>query len=575
MTILSIIFAYFKKASNYIRFRAGIVLLLVFLNSFLETLSSLFIFPFIMLISGNHDSANGSLFAKLNLYFQDYNSSDLIFYYSCFLLIFYAFKTLFSFSVQKFQFNFIYNLLLEESLARLNDYLTVDYQISKSLHSSLVIRNIATDVQNFHLNFLMPFLTLISETAVFSMMIFALLLIYPFATIYVTIALGLTSYIFIRLVKQKVRNFGIQEKVEGARKISGISDIVSLYREIKVYGAELFFLDKYKKIEESFTSASRYSMLLNQTPRLFVEFITFALLFSSVILMVLREIDLNIFLPILSIFAIVAVRLLPSINRITQSYSRMIFYKSSSESIFHGATMIQETSVNNDYQYEGLEGWKSIRIKNLSFGYDQSESKVFQNLNFEIGRNQILCITGSSGSGKSTFVEILLGLLKPSEGKILVDDHDIQQCMSEWQSRLAYIPQDIYLMDVSIRENLLFGSDGSIITDDIMWEILEKVQLSKYFQSVGITLDFKVGENGCKFSGGQKQRIAIARALIRGADIIVMDESTSALDNETEQFIIDVIRDASSSATFIIIAHKALTINNADCVVDFNKTITN
>lgn len=184
-----------------------------------------------------------------------------------------------------------------------------------------------------------------------------------------------------------------------------------------------------------------------------------------------------------------------------------------------------------------------------------------------------MCLTGASGSGKSTFAEVLLGLLMPTTGGIFLNGMDIKTSMKEWRTKVAYIPQEIHLMDTSIRENLLFGLNKDNITDQLLWNTLNNVQLSDFFHSNFIDLDYIVGENGGKFSGGQKQRIAIARALIRGAEIIIMDESTSALDKDTEQSIIDFIRVASVSTTFIIIAHNILTIKSADYVIDLNSII--
>lgn len=570
MSVHKIIFLYYNSLANKTKLFTLLVILLIFLSALLETIASILIVPYIMLISNNYSNSN-AFFAIFNKIFLKNNKSDMIFYFSFFLLLVFAAKSFFTFFVQRFQFNFIYNLLLKGSLQRFSKFLEMDYEKSKTLHSSLVIRNIATDTQNFHLNFLIPFFTVTSEVAIFILMLIVLFLTYPLPTLTVLIVLGVSSFSYTRFVRQKTRLFGRIEQVEGARKISIINDIVKLFREIKLYESKEYFLNKYQNSEKMFINASRYSMVLNQTPRIFIEFTTFSLMFIGVIFMIYLDSNLNNFLPILSIFAVVAVRLLPSINRIVQSFTRMIYYKSSYNSIFEDTNSVDSFLTSSGIKI--FDNWKFIEIRDLSFIYQNSGKVVFRKLNFDIERNKILCLTGASGSGKSTFAEVLLGLLMPTTGGIFLNGMDIKTSMKEWRTKVAYIPQEIHLMDTSIRENLLFGLNKDNITDQLLWNTLNNVQLSDFFHSNFIDLDYIVGENGGKFSGGQKQRIAIARALIRGAEIIIMDESTSALDKDTEQSIIDFIRVASVSTTFIIIAHNILTIKSADYVIDLNSII--
>lgn len=571
MSVYKIILLYYNSLTSKIKLFTCLVILLIFLSALLETIASILIVPYIMIISNNYSNSNVAFFTKLNEIFLKNNKSDMIFYYSIVLLFVFAAKSFFTFFVQRLQFNFIYNLLLKSSLERFSKFLEMEYEKSKTLHSSLIIRNIATDTQNFHLNFLIPFFTVTSEVAIFILMLMVLFLTYPLPTITVLIVLGVSSFSYTRFVRKKTRLFGIIEQVEGARKISIINDIVKLFREIKLYESKEYFLRKYQNSEKMYIEASRYSMVLNQTPRIFIEFTTFSIMFIGVIFMIYLDYNLNNFLPILSIFAIVAVRLLPSMNRIVQSFTRMNYYKSSYNSIFEDSSIEDLVPINSDIKI--FDSWKFIEIRDLSFSYQNSGKVAFHQLNFNIERNKILCLTGASGSGKSTFAEVLLGLLMPSTGSIFLNGIDIRTCMKEWRNKVAYIPQEIHLMDTSIRENLLFGLDKDNISDDLLWNTLNNVQLSEFLHSNCIDLNYIVGENGGKFSGGQKQRFAIARALIRGAEIIIMDESTSALDKETEQSIIDFIRVASGSTTFIIIAHNILTIKSADYVLDFNSTI--
>lgn len=568
MSVYKIILLYFNSLTGKTKIFTWLVILLIFLSALFETIASVLIFPYIMVISNNITYSNNQIFAKLNEIILISSRSEMILYFSIFLLFIFAAKSLFSLFVQRLQFNFIYDLLLKNSMLRFADYLDMEYENSKTLHSSLIIRNIATDTQNFHLNFLVPFFIVTSEVAIFILMLSVLFLTYPLPTLTVFIVLGISSFSYTRFVRQRTKLFGRTEQVEGARKISIINDVIKLFREIKLYDSKVYFLRKYENSEKLFSEASRYSMVLNQTPRIVIEFITFSIMFIGVIIMITIDYNLDNFLPILSIFAIVAVRLLPSMNRIVQSFTRMIYYKSSYNSIFRESNTRESVLKCSDNK--NFDSWKFIEVRDLSFSYQNTGKVAFKQLNFDIERNKILCLTGASGSGKSTFAEILLGLLIPTTGGIFINKTDIRTCMNIWRTKVAYIPQEIHLMDTSIRENLLFGLNNERISDDVLWNALNNVQLSEFLKSNSIDLNYIVGENGGKFSGGQKQRIAIARALIRGAEIIVMDESTSALDSETELALSQVIRSLSRDTTFILIAHKTISINNADKVINFN-----
>ena len=211
---------------------------------------------------------------------------------------------------------------------------------------------------------------------------------------------------------------------------------------------------------------------------------------------------------------------------------------------------------------------KSISVEELSFSYDEGEENVIDDVSFEIGKNTSVAFIGPSGAGKTTMVDIMLGVLKPQKGAVKVDGSNIADCMDAWHKKVGYIPQNIYLMDESLRKNIAFGVPEDEIDDEKVWKVLREAQLESVVKEMDEKLDTVIGEMGVRLSGGQRQRIGIARALYRDPEILVLDEATSALDTETEKAVMEAIDSLHGRMTLIIIAHRLSTIKNCDVVYE-------
>lgn len=248
-----------------------------------------------------------------------------------------------------------------------------------------------------------------------------------------------------------------------------------------------------------------------------------------------------------------------------------MFNKPAIDAVYRDLKQIDElenSKVSKDVNEKTLGLKKSIKIEKLSFKYPDAENFVLQNVNFEIFKNKSTAFIGPSGAGKTTLADIILGALEPTEGCIWADTVNIQEHMNAWHKNLGYIPQSIYLMDDTIRNNIAFGIRNEDIEEDKVWKALEQAQLKEFIQSLDRGLDTEIGEGGVRLSGGQRQRIGIARALYNDPEVLVLDEATSALDNETEGAVMEAIDRLSGTKTLIIIAHRLTTIKNCDIIYE-------
>ena len=280
--------------------------------------------------------------------------------------------------------------------------------------------------------------------------------------------------------------------------------------------------------------------------------------------------------PALSAFAMGAFRILPSLGRISSALNTAIYYMPSLNHVYENLQRINDYQ-EKDYK-ESETGAESDRIilkngidiENISWHYKNSDVYVIHNLNLTIKKGTSVAFVGQSGAGKTTLADIILGLLEPQEGKVLIDGNDIYHMGKQLGKIMGYVPQTVYLTDDTIRNNVAFGIEGSDIDDDKVWDALEQAQLKQFVKNLNQGLDTFVGDRGVRFSGGQRQRIAIARALYENPDIIIFDEATAALDNETELAVMESIHALQGYKTIIIIAHRLTTIKDCDEIYEIS-----
>ena len=326
-------------------------------------------------------------------------------------------------------------------------------------------------------------------------------------------------------------------------------------------------MDSFEGYGKKKMRAVRNNNVLGQAPKFVIETVCIgAILFVLVVKIYMGE-DLSTMIPQLAAFALAAFKLLPSVSKINNFANLIIFLKPSVDLIYRD---IKDTEDMRNYELSDAasgdeyksEDVKSISIENVSYRYPHTERDVLHNVSFTVPLGYAVGMIGPSGSGKSTMADVILGILTPSEGRVMYGSMNVHAHPIKWSKKLAYIPQSIYLADETIRNNIAFGINDEEINEEKVWTALKEAQLKEFVESLPEGLDTMVGERGVRLSGGQRQRIGIARALYDDPEILVLDEATSALDSETEAAVMEAIDSLMGRKTLIIIAHRLSTIRN-------------
>jgi len=559
--LLGTLVASFRIFDSQARRKLILLLLLMIGGAMLEALGAAIIVPFIAVI--NDPSYLSSQLLMRELYARSLLGTPAAFIaaISLGLLVFFVGKNFYLLMMARAQFRFIYKEMPRFSSALFSRCMARPMSTHVQTNSSEMIRNVSNEVFMFFTNFLIPAMTLLTEVMVLVAILIVLIWIAPVPTVIAVVILGSLTRLFYALVRPRIRHYGKLQQLHNAERIKWVNQGLGSIKESKVLGREKYFIDRFLIHEKHFSDAARYAMLLNQTPRLFIETIAFAALFIGVAMALELGQDRASVLPVLALFAVAAVRLLPSLNRILLSVTRMAYYRPAAEIVLkaHSDTILEKIQVA-EKPWRNISHWEILKFEDVSFAYPESQDVVV-NLNLTIRRGTSVALIGPSGSGKTTIADLVLGLLAPTKGRILLDDEDIQSFGDGWRKHLGYIPQSIYLLDDSIRRNVAFGLEDEDIDDERVWNALRLARLEDHVRGLAEMLSTFIGENGGQLSGGQRQRLGIARALYGDPDFIVLDEATSALDEVTEKEIADTLDGLKGVKTLLIIAHRPETIN--------------
>lgn len=353
--------------------------------------------------------------------------------------------------------------------------------------------------------------------------------------------------------------------------------IQSIYglKDVKVLHREEFFVRNYYESGAIGADVARNYAVMNNTPRLLIETVFIAAMLSFILVFTLRGGDFTALFSKLAAFAMAAVRVMPATNRINTYLSEIAYAQPCLDYLYENLTESMKLDVNGSVT--GLLGEKKeenppltltdrIVLDHISYSYPNTDKLIFEDAHMEVKKGQSVGIMGPSGAGKSTIVDILLGLLHVQEGTITCDGRNVFENYPSWLSKIGYIPQSIYLIDESIRDNIAFGIDADKIDDERIWEALEEAQLKSFVEELPEGLDTTIGDRGVRISGGQRQRLGIARALYHNPEILVFDEATSALDGDTETAVMEAINSFHGKKTMVIIAHRLNTIEKCDVI---------
>ena len=418
---------------------------------------------------------------------------------------------------------------------------------------------------------ILAMLQMASEVVV-SLLIFLVLIFQDVKmTVFIILVFGIMTLLILKVFKPKLNKIGAKNQALQSRIAKWRIQATYGLKDVKVLNREEFFVRNYFETGSVGADVARNYAVLNNSPRLLIETTFIGSVLAYIVIYINGGGDTASILTTLTTFALAAIRVLPSVNRINTYITEIAYTQPSLDFVYENLqegmktdAMLAERKANS--QVEKLKLEDKIELDNISFHYPDSDKYIFEGAHMEVPKGKSVGIMGTSGAGKSTIVDVLLGLLHAQSGTITCDGVDIFKNYESWLAQIGYIPQSIYLIDESIRDNIAFGIDADKIDEERIWKVLEEAQLKEFVEELPEGLDTTIGDRGVRLSGGQRQRIGIARALYNDPEILVFDEATSALDNDTEAAVMEAVNSFHGKKTMVIIAHRLNTIEKCDII---------
>ncbi len=549
------------------------LIFIMLIGAVLETLGVSSILPVMNVVLEENAIENHVYLQFICQVFQIDNTRDLMILVMSGLIIIFTVKNVFLFFQQKVQLKFVYTNQFATSRRMMINFMQRPYEYYLNADTSVIQRSITSDVNNMY-GLILALLQLCSECIVFICLAAISLVTDVWMSITVTLLLLVVLFVIKCILKPIMKKAGEENQDYYSGLYKWIDQSVMGIKEIKIACRENYFINEYSKCGAGYVSAVQRYNLYNATPRLLIETVAIAGMVLYMMMQLLRGTEVIDIMPQITLLALVAMRLIPCANRINNHLTSIAYF----EPFFMGVSdNLQEEIRDESIDYEAetyqkkievekLDIKDKIELKNITYKYPNTDVLIFDDASMEIPIGKSVGIVGTSGSGKTTVVDIMLGLLRLQSGDILADGVEVREHYREWLKNIGYIPQSIFMIDDSIRKNVAFGYAEEDIDDNKVWEALKEAQLDEFVKGLPEGLDTSIGERGIRISGGQRQRIGIARALFEDPEVLVLDEATSALDNDTEAAIMESINRLHGRKTLVIIAHRLQTIEKCDMV---------
>lgn len=557
-----------------------LLVMMMLIGAVLETAGVGLVIPVMQMVLDEHAVENSEYLQVICdiLHIARDDSKTLIVVTMLALIMVFVVKNIFLFFQQKAQLKFVYTNQFATSRRMMINFMQRPYEYYLNADTSVIQRSITSDVNNMY-GLILSLLQLFSEAVVFACLVMVSLVSDIWMTVTVTVVLVAALVIIKWILKPIMKKAGEENQDYYSGLYKWIDQSVMGIKEIKIANRESYFINEYAKCGAGYVNAVQRYNLYNATPRLLIETLAIAGMIFYMMFQLLQGTAVKDIMPQVMALGVAAMRLIPCANRINNHLTSISYF----EPFFMGVSNnlkeeIRDESIDYDeatYQkkveVEKLKIEDKIQLKNIVFKYPNTEVLIFDHADMEIPVGQSVGIVGTSGAGKTTVVDILLGLLQIQEGQILADGVEVREHYRSWLKNIGYIPQSIFMIDSTIRKNVAFGYAEEEIDDEKVWRALKEAQLDEFVKGLPEGLDTSIGERGIRISGGQRQRIGIARALFEDPEVLVLDEATSALDNETEAAIMDSINRLHGRKTLIIIAHRLQTIEKCDMVYRIEK----
>jgi ATP-binding cassette, subfamily B, bacterial PglK len=557
-----------KKKSIYLTF-------FILIAALLDTLGIASIIPLVAILSNPNLIEGNILTNKIYIFFNINDPQIFLFYLGATFFIFFTISMVVKALAIYFQLRFA--LMCEYTMGKrlLQNYLHQPYTWFLNRHSSDLAKNVLSTVNQIINQALLPLLNLISQVIVIFFIIILLVIIDPKLTFIASLTLGIFYGIIYLSYSNLVNRKGLERVKCDQDRYAALSNAFGSIKETKLGNLENFFIQKFSNPAKNFAKNAAAVQTISVLPRYLFEAIAFGGLLLIILYLMRQNNNFNSILPILSVYIFAGYRLMPAIQQLYISFISLRFANAAIESVYE----IKPVKLNLNPLNNKLDLKKEISLKNIVYFYPKSSKTNLKNISLKILANTSIGVVGHTGSGKTTLIDVILGLLEPHEGVLMVDNAIIDKNnLSLWQNNIGYVPQQIFLIDDTLASNIAFGIDTKLIDHEVIEHVSKIANLHDFvINELPEKYNTIIGERGIRLSGGQRQRIGIARALYNNPSILILDEATNSLDNLTERNVMSSLHNLRNKITIILIAHHINTIKKCDQIIlmDNGKIIAN
>ena len=565
------IFKKFNKVLNKKqKSRVVVLIFMILIGAVLETLGVSMIYPLIETVMMPEVFEQNAMIVWIcNV--LGYTSAEQFVTFMLLALIFiFIFKNLYLLLLYYVQHSFITNSQYRISRDLLKVYLNRPYEFYLNASTGDIMRTVYSDSTGIF-NLLLQCMQFVTEFMVAIFLGTYLLIIDPVMTIVMGILLVGITLLSSAFLKPRISRIGEESRQQQSKMYKTIMQSINSVKDVKVYAKEDAFLGIYRKYGKRYYNLARDHEVLSSVPRLAIEAFSLSGVLAYMAVMMKLGQNVQTMVPQLSAFAVAAVRLLPSASRINTYLANIAYYRPTLDYVYANVELpknVDERAAEAKAvtETDKLKFHDCIKVEQLYYKYPNTDKYIFENARMQVPYGKSVGIMGPSGAGKTTVVDIMLGLLKVESGTITCDGVNVLEHYGQWLANIGYISQTINMVDDTIRANIAFGVDVDDIDDARVWQVLEEAQLADFVRNLPNGINTVIGERGVRISGGQRQRVGIARALYHDPEILILDEATSALDNDTEAAIMEAIENFHGRKTMLIIAHRLKTIENCDII---------
>ena len=546
--------------SNFIN-RIIFLSFLLIASVFFELLGISLMLPTISIIAEGNFSIYENEFSQLSNYFEVSRTNFIL---SLLVLVFFI-KTIFYLIFHWYQFSFAASLNSTLATKLFNKYIYAKYDFYLKRNSSMLIRNVCGEADVFVKKLLLPLIHLILDILIIVGIITVLLLIEFKSVFIVALVYILFGSIFLLLIKKKLKEIGEGHLLNSQKRILISQSAFQGIKSIKIFLKEDIFLKYFKFFTNNNLLLTRSQAFLMSIPRHFFELLTVSLFALLTILFFNDVPSFGQMIPKLTLFAAAAVKLVPSVNKIIINLQILRAGTASLDNLYGEFKNLDKVeTINKDLREFNFKN--TIKVENLSFSFE-NKYDIFKNINIDISKDSCIGIIGKTGVGKSTFLDIILGLIESQKGNVLIDKRNIKEDLRSWQNIIGYVPQEVFILDDTLKNNITLSFDQKI-DEKSLNDAMNIAQVFEFIDESKSRLNSLVGEKGVRLSGGQRQRIGIARALYKNPELLILDEATSSLDINTEKKIMTDLNKIKGKKTIIIVSHRLSSLEICDNIYE-------